>query len=557
MKKADIILKTAMLAGLVFGAAGCSEEDKDAPGPVIGNTEFALGWKGEDKPEEIPSNIYLDLGNNTLPVRHTIESRLPPIGDQGQYGTCVTWAAGYNLKTLLNALDGNYSASQLSDPGRQASPKDLFLAIPASDKGTDCGGTNFEPAFRQLIDRGVASMNSVPYTGLGACSQSPDPAVKQEAGKNKLSNFRKIGMGINEIKTYISQNRPVVFGAKLSDNFMTWRSDQVLSSHSSFANVGQHAYHAMVIVGYDDQKGANGAFRVVNSWGNAWGDRGFIWIDYRFMVNPQFGMMAFIATNGVRDDYNPVDPPEEDEAAASGQDLVPWNVSDVKNSETSDQLDREMTYNVYNTGTQGVTAKSRWNICYLYYNAFDAKDFGILLYDEYTDRYGSPGQNGKLESGGHGIAGNWWNNVNLPAGKGVAETIFNTDRIYWEYKMPKITGFYYLVCVADAFDAITETNEANNYHFLTAGSGAPVLINNGVISAKLSNANARTSGAALKPDRRTALPEPRELGEKGRNAYTREEISGMITSLKKSGALRTAVEEFQSKRGKRRSPDLR
>lgn len=526
--------------------AGCTVEDEETPEPIVGGSEFPLGWMGEDKAEEIPSNIYLDFGNNTLPARYTIEDRLPPIGDQGQYGTCVTWAAGYNLKTVLNALDRNYSSGELSDPGRQASPKDLFLALPASQKGPDCGGTNFEPVFRQLIDRGVASMRSVPYNGLGDCSQSPDPGVKQEAGQNKLNNFRKIGMSVNEIKTYLSQNRPVVLGAKLSDNFMTWRGDQVLSSHSSFANVGQHAYHALLIVGYDDQKGANGAFRVVNSWGSAWGDRGFVWIDYRFLVNPQFGMMAFIATNSLQDDYNPVDPPEDN--TGEGRDLIPWNVSDVKNQATTDRLDREMTYNVYNVGQEGVGARSRWNICYLYYNAFDAEDFGILLYDEYTDRYGSPGQNGKLTSGGHGIAGNWWNHIDLSPGNGVAETLFDSDRIYWEYKMPEITGFYYLVCVADAFDAVSETNEANNYHFLTAASGAPALINKGVISTNFTSAGARVGDPGKKPDVRTRIPSPSEIGEGGRNAYTVEEISQMITTLKKNGSLRIAIEKFQSSR---------
>jgi C1A family cysteine protease len=39
--------------------------------------------------------------------------------------------------------------------------------------------------------------------------------------------------------------------------------------------------HAMVITGYDDDKKA---FRVMNSWSTAWGDKGFAWIDYDFFL---------------------------------------------------------------------------------------------------------------------------------------------------------------------------------------------------------------------------------------------------------------------------------
>lgn len=34
----------------------------------------------------------------------------------------------------------------------------------------------------------------------------------------------------------------------------------------------------MVVVGYSD---SYNAFKVVNSWGESWGDNGFVWIDYK------------------------------------------------------------------------------------------------------------------------------------------------------------------------------------------------------------------------------------------------------------------------------------
>ncbi|MFB2119053.1 C1 family peptidase [Parapedobacter sp. 2B3] len=540
---------TLSVAALLF--LSCSKDSPDNPddgNPDPEDTEYAFGWSGTDNAEEIPSNIFLGFGNANLPASHSIVDRLPPIGDQGQYGTCVTWAAGYNLKTMLNAMDNNWTTADLSDDGRQASPKDLFLSIPANLRGSNCNGTNFEPAFQQMIDRGIATLATAPYTGLGNCTQAPDAAATQEAANNRLSNFRKINMETAEIKTYLSQNRPVVFGARLADNFMTWRGDQVITSHSTFDNVGMHAYHAMVIVGYDDSKGPNGAFRVVNSWGRSWGDTGFIWVDYRFMTNPEFGMMGFVATNGQSEDFDPVDPP----VAPTGEhDLVPWNVSDIKNPESTNQRSRQMNYNVYNIGSSPVNASQRWNICYIYYNAFDAEDFGIILYDEYTDQYGTLGQNGELTTGGYGESGNWWNHINLSPQQGVAELLFNSESVRWTYTMPNISGFYYLVCIADAFDTVAEADEANNYFFLTDESGWPLVIGEGVIYADaFGNSKQQAVGGIQKQANKGARMIIPEQKGKQKNAYTPGEISGMITTLKKNGKLKAKIQEFQSERGK-------
>ena len=39
--------------------------------------------------------------------------------------------------------------------------------------------------------------------------------------------------------------------------------------------------HMMLIIGYDDDEAnGNGAFRILNSWGEKWGDNGKLWIKY-------------------------------------------------------------------------------------------------------------------------------------------------------------------------------------------------------------------------------------------------------------------------------------
>lgn len=533
-------LFSIMVLVLLFSA--CKKENPIINDPVD-PSQRSLGLNGNDDPSKIPSSINLSIGNTTVPSKYDLTDKFPPIGNQGQYGTCVAWAVGYNTKTALNGIDNNWQKSDLANASRQTSAADLWMAIPANAKGTNCEGTNFEPAFETLIKRGAASSQTAPYTSSLSCNANPQQAWATEAANNKLESFRKINLNVNEIKTYISQNRPVVLGARLGDNFMSWNSSAVISSHSGFSQVGQHANHAMVIVGYDDSKGPNGAFKVNNSWGTNWGDAGYIWVDYNFMVNPEFGFLVSVATNA-KGDFNPDDNP----GPTTGDfDLIPWNVYDDL-AGTGNPRERTAYYNIYNIGRQAVKASQKWNMCYIYYNAFNANDYGIILYDSYTNEFGSPGQNGPLQSG-PGFSGNWWNNIDIPSGSGMAEVLFGDSYVTWNYTMPNITGYYYFVAIADAFDAISETNEANNFYYLGNDFGGPVYIQNGIVQGIQDNNPANRKLAP--PTAGAKLDSPRQMSKANYNAYTREEISNMLLDQKKSGKLQNKIIAHQAAKAKR------
>ena len=242
-------------------------------------------------PDVVPP--YDDDELDSLPDKVSLEAFFPPIGDQGTYGTCVAWATGYNLKTALNAIDNHWSSAQLADPSNQTSPKDLWMGIPSIEKGPYCEGTDFGSAFSVLMTEGVADMQAVPYKSLGNCN-----GVLKGNSNNKIIGFSRVVSEtsqprIEHLKAYLHDTIPLVFGAKLGDNFMTWSGDRVISSDTYLKPKMQHAYHAMVLSGYDDEKRA---FRVRNSWGTSWGDQGSIWVDYDFFVN-EFCFAAFVVNN--------------------------------------------------------------------------------------------------------------------------------------------------------------------------------------------------------------------------------------------------------------------
>ena len=82
---------------------------------------------------------------------------------------------------------------------------------------------------------------------------------------------------LNKIKSEISQGRPVLFGMYTPPSF-----DNLYDKELWIPNDGVYEEligHQMLIISYDDFK-YNGAFEIMNSWGEEWGKDGYAWVQY-------------------------------------------------------------------------------------------------------------------------------------------------------------------------------------------------------------------------------------------------------------------------------------
>jgi C1A family cysteine protease len=491
------------------------------------------GWqKDKEDMDNIPEDITpFDDNKNDLASRISLEEKFPPIGNQGQYGTCVAWSTGYNLKTALNAIEKGWKSTQLADPANQTSPKDLWMIIPSGSKGEKCDGTQFEAALDALIASGGATMQNVPYDNLGNCTGS-----KTGNSGNKLANYRKIaseteGLTVGNFKGYLNAGRPIAIGARLGDRFMAWNSSSAISSDTYNDPGMQHAYHAMVLVGYDDAKNA---FRVRNSWGASWGDKGSIWVDYNFFCN-SFCFAAFVAQNPTVTSIGNVPKLE-------GDDLLALAADDYR-YEGDEHYTRTFDYQVYNSGTTTIFPSKRWTAVYMYYNAKNAKDYEIIFEDYYTNEYGREGDYDYLDYS-DALVGGYWNNYTMKPGEWVG------DDWVINYVMPKITGSYYLVLLVDAYDVIREVNEDNNFFFITAENGKPLEYVNGEVKnmPQTRSSLSLRSGAAEKqrPEQFGNTTTQTAVTPATPNAYTPEELKTMLLHDKKTGKLDAKIRTYSS-----------
>ena len=566
------LLTVAATCGMLFGSTAlqsCEDEEGNNLLADILNTllfngnEYStnagdnyFGWFGQDENcDEIQDDIntaslLANEKSGDLPVRVDNTKWLPTIGNQGQYGTCVAWATGYNCRTYLYAKSNGLTTSQLNS-SNTFSPADIFMSIGSSDKGANCGGSYFEAAFDKMISRGIATMSAAPYSSL-SCNSSPSSSWTSNASNYKIKSYREIKPLTKEaLKQYLAQGELIVFGAELGDEFMYADDATVLTKQTSFNATGQHAYHAMVCAGYDDTKGSNGAFRVVNSWGETWGDNGYIWVDENFFVGGKFAYCAFVANDGnstntvVVDDDNTV----VDDQISSGYDLIASDDFDFFAIDYSEGKQWwQCNYDVYNAGSSDIASSKDWAITLLYYNAYDANDYGILLLDYYSDDLGSKGDmNGSWDkseaynffgfNNNANISGFSWNNIDVKSGQSCAQACGGSKHFEWQFSLPNLSGSYYMVLVADAFDGISETDEENNYLFFGDDNGDPIKFKDGQPTNISYSKSTSIAKAKVCPKQNSANRCQDVRNENNLNAYTSDEIAAMIKAHKELGML--------------------
>jgi hypothetical protein len=224
-----------------------------------------LEFTEPDKYQSIPLAASLFAG--ALPNR-VLLSPLPPVGDQRNQSSCVGWAVAYALKTYQEHQGRRWGV----DPPKHAfSPSYIYNQKRTSP---DCsGGITFPAALDLLKMEGVPPLLSFDYHPT-ECSRLPSPAEKAIAANYRIEGYRRIDTSdAFEVKTYIAGGSPVLIGMAIDRVF----ADFAGSAPYPGITGTQVGGHAMTVVGYDDDLGA---FRVINSWGGTWGDKGYFWISY-------------------------------------------------------------------------------------------------------------------------------------------------------------------------------------------------------------------------------------------------------------------------------------
>lgn len=241
--------------------------------------EFATGLVAEDETYDAQPRQAEESGSKAeLPAAIDLTPYCPEVRHQGYIFSCVGWAVGYGALSIQRAV-----LNQCTDKTVITRNAHSALFLYNQIKSEDCGkGSRMTDALQFLVNHGDCLANHFDFD-VNNCEQMPDSSVRSHAKRYAIQDYlalfgtkENLEIKVLRVKKVLAQHKPVVVGMAVLRNFYDLKN--AVYWHPELGNTAPAGGHAMVVVGFDDRKGA---FRLMNSWGKNWGDQGFIWIKYK------------------------------------------------------------------------------------------------------------------------------------------------------------------------------------------------------------------------------------------------------------------------------------
>ncbi|CAF4977297.1 unnamed protein product, partial [Rotaria sp. Silwood1] len=193
---------------------------------------------------------------------------------------------------VANALAGAYEYLIRKNSGKHIDVSRLFIYYNARLK---------DPRYKNgLWDNGVSINHGVTaLEEFGCCKEylhpfdnnyintQPSAACYEEAIKYRIVDSMSIATDLDDMKSCLAEGYPFVFGLATYPSFLTAKDNGgyvPMPNRSDEHPNTKREMHAMLAVGYDDY---SRSFIVRNSYGEKWGDRGYGYIPYDYMGNPE------------------------------------------------------------------------------------------------------------------------------------------------------------------------------------------------------------------------------------------------------------------------------
>merc|ERR1712226_1595446 len=224
--------------------------------------EFGQTHFGITQPEQpwgsLPSLGQHEYGGEILAssVDWTKNGAVTPVKNQGQCGSCWSFST-------TGSLEG---ANFLASNNLVSFSEQQYVDCDHVDSG--CQGGLMDNAFQYAEKEAICTEASYPYQGVGGTCAASSCTVGLKQGS--VTGYKDVGSTEQDLMSAVAQ-QPVSIAIEAYRSIFQQYSSGVLSGLC-----GSSLDHGVLVVGYGTHPTQGDYWKVKNSWGESWGDAGYI-----------------------------------------------------------------------------------------------------------------------------------------------------------------------------------------------------------------------------------------------------------------------------------------
>jgi len=192
------------------------------------------------------------------------------VGNQQSTGSCVGWGSTDGVARYMFVKAGRLGQKE------KLSPRFTWMASKETDHATsrpetmlDCAGTYLKTACDVLRNFGASPETDLPFIINTAMYTGNEDTFFATAASRKIAAYFNLMRNLATWKSWLATRGPILVGLNVDQ---TWDNAAATGGKlDTFKPATARGGHAVCVVGYR----TDGRFIIRNSWGTAWGDKGF------------------------------------------------------------------------------------------------------------------------------------------------------------------------------------------------------------------------------------------------------------------------------------------